>query len=305
MSFASFFVVAVWGFLFLIVIFKLFQSLRVVPQKTAMIVERLGKYHVTLNSGFHILIPWIDKVVAVLDLKEATIDVPPQECFTKDEVKVNVDGVIYLSVVDPVKAAYGVTNYKWAAMQLAQTTTRSVIGKINLDKTFEEREFISATVVDVLTQTQQEWGIIVHRYEVKNLQPPESVRVAMEKQVKAERQRRAIMAKSNGDRESRINRSEGLRTELINTSEGEKQRRINEAEGYASEIKALADATAESIEKIASAIAKERGDEAVALQLAEKYLSEVGKLGKREHDIIVPMDLADLGKILKTTQLDI
>lgn len=303
MELDSLFIFGVWGLLFFLVLIKLSQSIRIVPQKSALIVERLGKYHVTLNSGFHLLIPWIDRIVVTLDLKEATIDVPPQECFTKDEVKVNVDGVIYLSVIDPVKAAYGVTNYRWAAMQLAQTTTRSIIGKINLDKTFEEREQISASVVQVLTQTQQEWGIMVHRYEVKNLQPPESVRVAMEKQVKAERQRRAITAKSSGDREARINRSEGLRMELINTSEGEKQRRINEAEGLAAEIKAIADATAESIEKIAAAIAQDKGEAAVNLQLSEKYLGEIGKLGQKNQDVVLPLDLTNIQQLLKNTAL--
>ena len=303
MQFGDIFVTAVWGFLFTLSIFKLFQCLKVVPQKTAMVVERLGRYHVTLNSGFHILIPWIDKVCAVLDLKEATIDVPPQECFTKDEVKVIVDGVIYISVVDPVKAAYGVTNYKWGAMQLAQTTTRSIIGKISLDKTFEEREYISAEVVHVLTQTQEEWGIIVHRYEVKNLQPPDSVRVAMERQVRAERDKKAIVAKALGEKQAMINKSEGLRIELINNSEGEKQKRINEAEGRAAEIKSVASATAESIAKLAKAIDSENGVEAVKLQLTEKYLSTYGKLADGQHDIVVPMDIADPSKLLKIADI--
>jgi regulator of protease activity HflC (stomatin/prohibitin superfamily) len=299
----SLFVLVVWGGFLAFVVMKTLGALKIVPQKTAMIVERFGRYHGTLNSGFHILIPWVDRVAAVLDLKEMTIDVPPQECFTKDEVKVHVDGVIYLSVLDPVKAAYGVTQYQWAAMQLAQTTTRSVIGKISLDKTFEERERISAAVVDVLTQVQMDWGILVHRYEVKNLQPPESVRVAMEKQVKAERQRRALLARSEGDSQSRINRSEGLRTELVNTSMGEMQRRINEAQGKAQEIIALADASAQSIEEMASALSEENGREATHLQLTEKYLTELGHIGDKAHQVILPMDLSQIKQILEISRV--
>ena len=185
MSIADIINLGFWGALFVIVVFKFLKSIRVVPAQSAYIVERLGKYSRTLGPGFHALIPFLDEVPFKIDLKEETLEVPPQECFSKDEVKIQVDGVIYLSVTDPSKAAYGVTNYRYAAMQLAQTTTRSVIGTLELDRTFEEREQISARVVEVLDRAGQLWGIRVHRYEIKKLQPPESVRVSMEKQVTA------------------------------------------------------------------------------------------------------------------------
>lgn len=298
------FVFGVWGTAFFIVMIKLFQSIRVVPQRYAMIVERLGKYHVTLKSGFHILIPFIDKVTANLDLKEQTIEVPPQECFTKDEIKVIVDGLSYISVINPVKAHYGITNFQWAATQLAQTTTRAVIGKIDLDRTFEEREAISQRVVQVLAETGSEWGIQVHRYEIKNIQPPQSVQDSMEKQVRAERERRAILAESEGDKQARINRSEGYKTEIINTSEGEKQKRINEAEGRAAEIKAIADAMGQSIEMIANSIASPGGKESVKLGLTEKYLDTLGSIAKQEPEILLPMDLANFKEVVSSLGLE-
>lgn len=290
--------VGVWGLLGLVLFIQLVRSVRIVPQRFAMIVERLGKYDKTLNSGLHLLLPFVDKVVATLDLKEETIEVPPQECFTKDEVKVMVDGVIYLSAVDPNKAWYGITDYKFGAMQLAQTTTRSVIGQLPLDRTFEERELISSRVVQVLSETGMEWGIQVHRYEIKNIQPPASVTASMEKQVTAERERKAIIARAEGDKQSRINRSEGLRSELVNNSEGEKQKRINEAEGKAAEIRAIAEATATSIEKIAESISAQGGSEAVRLQLTEQYLRELGQVGKPDTDIVLGIDLTSVDKML-------
>jgi regulator of protease activity HflC (stomatin/prohibitin superfamily) len=288
-----------WGIVFLVVLYQLISSLRIVPQRYAMIVERLGRYHMTLNSGFHILIPFLDKVVATLDLKEESVDVPPQECFTQDEIKVIVDGVMYISVVDPVKAFYGITNYRWGAMQLAQTTTRSIIGKLTLDKTFEERQIISSKVVDVLEQTSSEWGIQFHRYEIKNLQPPSSVQHSMEKQVTAERERRAIVAKADGEKQSRINKSEGYKLEMINTSEGEKQRRINEAQGKAKEITAIAEATAESVRKIGAAIHTQGGKEAVKLKLAEQYIKQVANIANENTEVVVPMDISKVDNILK------
>ena len=298
------FVFSVWAGAFFIVMVKLFQSIRVVPQRYAMIVERLGKYHVTLKSGFHILIPFIDKVTANLDLKEQTIEVPPQECFTKDEIKVIVDGLSYISVVNPVKAHYGITNFQWAATQLAQTTTRAIIGKIDLDRTFEEREAISQRVVQVLAETGSEWGIQVHRYEIKNIQPPKSVQESMEKQVRAERERRAILAKSDGDKQARINRSEGYKTEIINTSEGEKQKRINEAEGRASEIRAIADAMGRSIEKIAESLSSPGGKESVKLGLTEKYLDSLGSIAKQEPEILLPIDLSNFKEVVSSLGLE-
>ncbi|QSX30436.1 paraslipin [Shewanella cyperi] len=281
-------VTAIWGLIFFIFIIKLFQSIRLVPTKSAYIVERLGKYHATLDAGFHALIPFIDKVAYIHDLKEETIDVPPQECFSSDEVNVEVDGVIYISVTDPVKASYGVTDYRYAAIQLAQTTTRSVIGTLDLDRTFEERDVISAKVVEVLDQAGATWGIRVHRYEIKNITPPETVKNAMEMQVNAERERRALLAKSEGDKQSKINRSEGIKAETINRSEGEMQRRINEAEGKAEEILSIAKATAESIERLAAVIAAPGGQNALRMQLGEQYLKQLDGLGQSGSRVILP-----------------
>ena len=283
-------VMAIWGIFFLLLIFKFFQSIRLVSTQTSHIVERLGRYNKTLDAGFHALIPFLDKVTFVQDLREEAIDVPPQECFTRDEVQVSVDGVIYMSVIDPVKASYGITDYRFAAVQLAKTTTRSVIGTLDLDRTFEERDVISAKVVEVLDEAGAIWGIRVHRYEIKNLTPPETVRNAMEKQVRAERERRAIMATSEGDKQSRINRSEGLKTEMVNISEGEKQRRINEAEGRSEEILSIAEATAESIEKIAAVVSRNMGSEALKMQISERYIDTLNSLENSR--IILPSNIA-------------
>ncbi|MXW79601.1 MAG: paraslipin [Gemmatimonadetes bacterium] len=302
-AFFEIFNLVVWGLLFLVLIFKFFRSIRLVPTQSAYIVERLGKYSRTLNPGFHALVPFVDKVTYIRDLKEETVDVPPQECFTRDEVQVEVDGVIYISVIDPVKASYGVTDYSFAAMQLAQTTTRSVIGTLDLDRTFEERELISAKVVEVLEKAGQTWGIRVHRYEIKNLSPPPTVKEAMEKQVTAERNRRAIVAQSEGDKQSRINTSEGRSFELVNRSEGEMQRTINEAQGRAEEIRAIAQATAESIEKISASISLPGGESSVRLQLAEKYLKRLRALADSDTQIVLPADLTNFEGLLDSLKL--
>ena len=293
----------VWGVLFLVLIVMFLRSIRLVPTQSAYVVERLGQYSRTLNPGFHALVPFIDRVAFIRDLKEETVDVPPQECFTRDEVQVEVDGVLYISVIDPVKASYGVTNYSFAAMQLAQTTTRSVIGTLELDRTFEERDLISAKVVEVLERSGETWGIRLHRYEIKNLSPPPTVKEAMEKQVTAERNRRAIVAQSEGDKQSRINTSEGRRLELINRSEGEMQRTINEAQGRAEEVRAIAHATAESIEKIAASISVAGGAQSVRLQLAERYLKTLRGLGDGRTDVLLPMDLANPQQLLDAIEL--
>ncbi len=295
------FVMAVWGIIFIIVVVKFFQSIRMVPTKSAHIVERLGKYSKTLDAGLHVLIPFIDKVTYIQDLKEESINVPPQECFSKDEVKVEVDGVIYISVIDAVMASYGITNYRYAAVQLTQTTTRSVIGTLDLDRTFEERDVISAKVVEVLDAAGQTWGIRVHRYEIKNISPPDSVKNSMEKQVTAERERRAILARSEGDKQSRINRSEGLKTELINRSEGEMQRRINEAEGKAAEILEIAKATAGSISKIAVVVNSPGGKHALNLQLAEQYLRSIKGLSNSK--VVLPANLTDYKQWMRNVGL--
>ena len=276
-------VTGIWGVIFLIFIIKVFQSIRLVSTQTAHIVERLGRYRKTLEAGFHLLIPFVDKVTYVQDLREEAIDVPPQECFTSDEVKVTVDGVIYIQITDPIKACYGIVDYRDAAVQLAKTTTRSVIGTLPLDRTFEERDLISAKVVEVLDQAGNIWGIRVHRYEIKNITPPTTVRNAMEKQVTAERDRRAILAASEGERQSKINRSEGVKKEVINISEGEMQRRINEAEGQAEEILAIARATAESITKIAAVTREEGGTEALKLQMNERYVNTIRNLENADY----------------------
>ncbi|KGJ87897.1 SPFH domain-containing protein [Thalassotalea sp. ND16A] len=296
-------VMLIWGAIFLSFVIKLFQSICLVPTKSSYVVERLGKYHKTLDAGFHALFPFIDRVAYIQDLKEETIDVPPQECFSKDEVNVEVDGVIYISVTDPIKASYGITDYRFAAMQLAQTTTRSVIGTLDLDRTFEERDLISAKVVDVLDKAGEAWGIRVHRYEIKNITPPQTVRLAMEMQVNAERERRAILAKSEGDKQSVINRSEGLKRETINISEGEKQRRINAAEGKAAEILSLAKATADSIKKVAGVINQEGGQKALEMQLSEQYLKQMKGLSKANRKVVLPANLLDYQQWMATMGL--
>ena len=293
-------VLAIWAFIFLFLAIKFFQAICLVPTKSAYVVERLGKYRCTLDAGFHLLLPFIDRVAFIQDLKEETIEVPPQECFSKDEVNVEVDGVIYIQVIDAVKASYGITDYRFAAMQLAQTTTRSVIGTLELDRTFEERDIISAKVVEVLDKAGESWGIRVHRYEIKNITPPVTVRNAMEMQVNAERERRAILAKSLGDKASRINRSEGQMTELINLSEGEKQRRINSAEGKAAEILAIAQATGDSISKLAEAIEQPGGQQALDMQLSEQYLQQMKGLSQASTKVILPANLLDFKQWLAT-----
>lgn len=289
-------ILAIWAAIFLFLAYKFVQAICLVPTKSAYVVERLGKYRCTLEAGFHILFPFIDKVAFIQDLKEETIDVPPQECFSKDEVNVEVDGVIYIEVIDSLKASYGITDYRFAAMQLAQTTTRSVIGTLDLDRTFEERDIISAKVVEVLDKAGESWGIRVHRYEIKNITPPDTVKNAMELQVNAERERRAILAKSLGDKASRINRSEGLMTEMINISEGEKQRRINSAEGKAAQIIAVAKATGDSITKIALAIEQPGGQQALDLQLTEQYLQQMQGLSQDNRKVILPINLLDFNQ---------
>jgi len=281
------------GLFSIYVMYQFIRSLRMVPNQFAFIVERLGNYHKTLGPGFHALIPIVDKVVYKQDLREETIEVEPQECFTRDNVKVEVDGVIYLSVVDPVNASYGVTDYRYAAVQLAQTTTRSVLGNMDLDQTFEERASMSREVVDVLSEVEQVWGIKVHRYEIKNIVTPRTVQKAMERQMTAERDRRAIIAKSEGVKGSKVNDAEGIREEIINISEAEMQRRINEAEGYAQEILSIAEATAKSIEEVASALSQPKGKDAMKLQLSEKYIEVLSGLGRDENQVILPKDISN------------
>lgn len=303
MNYSDIFNFTVWGILFTMLIFKFIRSIRIVPNRYSYIVERFGRYHKTLGAGFHALVPFVEKVAFILDLKEETINVPPQECFTKDNVKVEIDGVLYISVENPQNASYGVTNYKYAAMQLAQTTARSVIGTLDLDQTFEERDVINSKVVEVLTSAGALWGIKIHRFEIKNITPPRSVKEAMEKQMAAERQKRAVIAKAEGDKQSRINRSEGLKREMINKSEGERQRQVNEAEGKAAEIEAIANATADSISLIASAISESNGEEAVRLRLTQEYLKRYGLLAKQDNSVLIPKDISSLKDVLASIGL--
>ena len=282
---------------FAIIVF--FKTIRIVPQKSAFLVERLGKYNTTLDAGFHILVPFLDKVSYHHTLKEQAVDVPPQTCITKDNIAVEVDGILYMQVIDAKKASYGIDNYRFAATQLAQTTMRSVIGKLDLDKTFEERENINSVIVDAVDKASDPWGVKVTRYEVKNINPPGSIKDAMEQQMRAERGKRAAIATSEGDRQSKINRAEGEKRQVIAQSEGEKQRRINEADGQAAEIEKVATATAEGIRKIAKAIIEEGGSEAVNLRIAEQYLRQFGNLAKKNNSMIIPSDLSDIAGIIK------
>ena len=283
----------------LFVVITLAKCIRVVPQKNAYVVERLGKYHCTLEAGLHLLAPLIDRVVYKHSLKEVAIDVPPQQCITKDNITVEVDGILYLMVVDPVRASYGISNFLFATTQLAQTTMRSEMGKLELDRSFEERTQINAAIVDAVDKASDPWGIKVTRYEIKNITPPQSIRDAMEKQMRAEREKRAQIAESEGDRQAKINRAEGDKQEAIAKSEGEKARRINEAEGRAKEIMLVAEATSQGLREISKAIDGPCGAEAVNLRLAEQYIAEFGKLAKAGNTMVIPSDLANIAGFIK------
>jgi regulator of protease activity HflC (stomatin/prohibitin superfamily) len=283
-----------------LVIVILLKTAIIVPQKSEFIVERLGKYSTTLGAGFHILIPFLDRIAYKFMLKEEVLDIPSQTCITKDNVTVDVDGLIYIQIVDSKTAAYGINNYRIAASQLAQTTLRSCIGKIDLDKTFEERETINAQVVDAIDQAAQTWGVKVLRYEVKDIVPPQSVKVAMEAQMTAEREKRAAIARSEGERQATINKAEGDRQDAILRSEGEMQRKINEAKGEAQQILAIADATAEGLSTIARQLQLPGGAEAANLRVAEQYVGEFGKLAKTGNTLIIPGNIADLAAMVTT-----
>ena len=276
------------------------SMVKVVPQRTAIIVERLGKYHATYTAGFQLIIPFIDKVRYRHTLKEQAMDVAPQMCITKDNIAVEVDGILYLQVLDPQKASYGIDNYKFASIQIAQTTMRSVIGKLELDKTFEERDVINTSIVEAVDKASDPWGVKVTRYEVKNISPPQSIKDAMEKQMRAEREKRAIIAESEGTKQAKINVAEGDKQSLIKNSEGEMQRRINEAAGRASEIEQVANATANGLRAISKSISEENGLNAVNLRVAEQYLTEFGKLAKENNTLILPTNLSDIAGVIAT-----
>jgi len=283
-----------------IIIVAFFKTIRIVPQKSAFIVERLGKYNSTLDAGLHILIPFLDNVAYKHTLKEQAVDVPPQTCITKDNISVEVDGILYLQVNDPKRASYGINHYQFASTQLAQTTMRSVIGKLELDKTFEERETINVSIVDAVDKASEPWGVKVTRYEVKNIVPPQSIKDAMEKQMRAVREKRAVIAESEGEKQAKINRADGDKQELIARSEGEKMKRINEADGRAGEIERVAKATATGLREIALAINEKGGINAVNLRIAEQYVNEFGNLAKTNNTIILPSNLTDLAGMVAT-----
>jgi regulator of protease activity HflC (stomatin/prohibitin superfamily) len=288
------------GFILLLVVVVLVKTAVVVPQRSEFVVERLGKYRTTLSAGFHILVPFFDKIAYKRSLKEEPIDISAQTCITADNVTLEVDGILYLQVVNSKMSAYGIDDYHFAATQLAQTSLRSAIGKITLDNTFEARETLNGQVVMALDEAAANWGIKVLRYEIKDIQPPRTVLEAMEKQMKAEREKRAEIARSEGEKQAIINRAEGDRAEAISLSEGEKMKRINEAEGKAREILMVADATAKGIRKVAEALTSPGGKEAANLEVAKQYIGEFGKLAKENNTMIIPGNLTDLSSMVAT-----
>jgi regulator of protease activity HflC (stomatin/prohibitin superfamily) len=270
----------------------------VVPQQSAYVVERLGKYSSTLNAGLHILIPFFDVIRYKHTLKEMALDIPEQICITKDNVQVGVDGVLYIKVLDAERASYGITDYRFAISQLAQTTLRSEIGRIDLDKTFEERTTINISVVNELDKASAPWGAKVLRYEIRNINPPQDVLSAMEKQMRAEREKRAVVLTSEGHRDAAINEAEGEKQQVIKASEAKRQQQINEAEGEASAILAIATATSEGIRKVAEAIQLPGGYEAVQLRVAEQYIGEFGQLAKASNTLVLPASVSDVGSMI-------
>ena len=282
------------------VVVILLKTARVVPQREQFVVERLGKYAKTLDAGFHILVPFVDVVAYKHTLKEQTVDVPSQSCITKDNISVEIDGVIYMQVSDARAASYGIQDYMFATAQLAQTTLRSEIGKIELDRTFEERETINSQVVQAVDRAAEPWGVKILRYEIKDIVPPASVKDALEKQMRAERERRAVVASSEGERQARINVSEGERQEAINLSEAEKLRQINEAEGRAEEIRLSAEATAAGVRAVGAAVSEPGGKDAINLRVAEQWVKEFGKLAQTNNTMIVPAQLGDVSTLVST-----
>jgi regulator of protease activity HflC (stomatin/prohibitin superfamily) len=289
------FVVLLLAVLVLIIIAK---TAVVVPQQSAYVVERLGKYAATLDAGFHILLPFIDRIRYKHSLKETAIDIPEQVCITRDNVQVSVDGILYLKVLNPQRASYGISDYLFALIQLAQTTLRSEIGKIELDRTFEERTNINIQVVNELDKASDPWGVKVLRYEIKNITPPKGVLDAMEKQMRAEREKRAVILTSEGERDAAINQAEGEKQQVIKASEAKKQQQINEAEGAASAILAIAQATAEGLRKVAETIRVPGGQEAVQLRVAEQYIGKFGELAKANNTLILPASVSDVGAMI-------
>ena len=270
----------------------------VVPQQNAYVVEYLGKYRKTMQAGFHILIPFVERIAYRHNLKEHAVDIPEQICITRDNVQVGVDGVLYMKVLDAQRASYGIGDFIFAISQLAQTTLRSEIGKIDLDRTFEERGTINASVVMELDKASDPWGVKVLRYEIKNINPPQDVLSAMEKQMRAEREKRAVILTSEGERDAKINEAEGGKQQVIKESEASKQQKINEAEGEAEAILTVATATAEGLRRVADALQTTGGDRAMQLRIAEQYIEEFGRLAKTGNTFVVPANLSDIASMI-------
>src|SRR6186713_163633 len=290
------YVVVVIAVLAMIVLAK---TATVVPQQSAFVVENLGRYSRTIQAGFHILVPFVERIAYKHNLKEEAIDIPEQICITRDNVQVGVDGVLYLQVLDASKASYGITNYRFAITQLAQTTLRSEIGKIELDRTFEERATINANVVSELDKASAPWGVKVLRYEIKNINPPKDVLQAMEKQMRAEREKRAVVLTSEGERDAKINQAEGEKQRVIKESEANKQQQINEAQGEAEAILAVATATAEGLKRVAISLNVAGGEQAMQLRIAEQYLREFGTLAtEASSTLVVPATLTDISSMI-------
>jgi len=289
-----------WVVIFLagLVLLVISKTARVVPQQSAYVVERLGRYSRTLGAGFHILWPFLDSVQYKHSLKETAIDIPEQICITRDNVQVGVDGILYSKVLDPQRASYGISDYRFAITQLAQTALRSEIGKIELDRTFEERTNINSQVVNELDKATEPWGVKVLRYEIKNITPPKDVLAAMEKQMRAEREKRAVILTSEGERDAAINQAEGEKQQVIKASEAKKQQQINEAEGAASAIMAIAGATADGLRKVAESTQIPGGYEAVQLRVAEQYITKFGELAKASNTLVLPANVSDVGSML-------
>ncbi|KAA9349099.1 MULTISPECIES: SPFH domain-containing protein [Larkinella] len=292
------------GYVFLtlvvLALLVVFMTVKVVPQQTAYVVERLGKFLAVLQPGITFIIPFFDRVAYKHSLKETALDIPEQICITRDNVQVRVDGVIFIQIVDPQKASYGIADYRFAVIQLSQTTMRSEMGKIELDKTFEERTTLNQAVVRAIDEAAIGWGVKVLRYEIKNITPPQSVLNAMEKQMQAEREKRAVILQSEGEKQSAINIAEGQKQKVVLESEGVRLRQINEASGEAEAIKSIADATAESIRKVAAAINDEGGMDAVQLRVAEQLVDQFGNLARTNNTLILPANFGDLASIIST-----
>ncbi len=286
--------------LLVIAIIFVVQAVKVVPQQSAWVLERLGKYHGTLTAGLQVVLPFVDKVAYKHSLKEVPLDVPSQVCITRDNTQLQVDGILYFQVTDAMRASYGSSNYLVAITQLAQTTLRSVVGKMELDKTFEERDLINAAVVNALDEAAQNWGVKVLRYEIKDLTPPAEILRSMQAQITAEREKRALIAASEGRRQEQINIATGEREAFIARSEGEKQAEINKAQGEASAITAVAEATADAIRKIAAAIEQPGGQQAVQLKVAEKAVDAYAQLAQKNNTMIVPGNMSEVSALIGT-----